>query len=228
MKRIFFCAFLCVAFISTNSKAQGRDVEVVDGMTWYLTKKDAIDVAREEGKYIFFMWGRSVCHRCDEFKKDAAWCFLKPIIDKHYVLWYSDGDKYDRDSPEVSDYFSSLPKGIVPQPVLCVIDPSDPTKAYGIRTGAYDIDDLTAMLEQYVSNDYISDTEKVFVYVSGNNLVIQGDFKEEVIYVYSVTGTLVDQFIKEEYSFYRSLSAYPKGILFINSSSGWTRKIVVK
>ena len=69
MKRIFFCTFLCFAFISTNSKAQGRDVEVVDGMTWYLTKKDAIDVAREEGKYIFFMWGRSVCHRCDEFKK---------------------------------------------------------------------------------------------------------------------------------------------------------------
>ena len=112
--------------------------------------------------------------------------------------------------------------------MLCVIDPSDPTKAYGIRTGAYDIDDLTAMLEQYVSNDYISDTEKVFVYVSGNNLVIQGDFKEEVIYVYSVTGTLVDQFIKDDNNFYRSLSAYPKGILMINSSSGWTRKIIFK
>ena len=227
MKRLFFYVFFCFITLS-SSKAQDREFEVVDGMTWYLTKKDAIEVAREQGKYIFLMWGNSSCHRCDELKKDAGWCFLQPIIDKYYILWYSDGEKYKRDSPEVSDYLSSFPKGSIPQPVLCVIYPTDTTKAYGHRSGIYDIDDLSDMLEKSVSNEFIQDLGKVLVYVSGNNIIIHSDFGNETISIFSVTGSLIDQFDKKGYSFSRDLSTYPKGVLIVKGETGWVRKVAVR
>ena len=228
MKRIFFYVFFCFVILSTAIRVQGRDFEVVNGLTWYLTKKDAIEVALEQEKYVFLMWGHRSCHRCEEFKKDAAWCFLYPIISKYYILWYSDGDKYDRDSPEVSDFLSSYPEGIIPQPILCVINPSDSTKAYGHRSGAYDIEDLMEMLETSVSNDFLPDFGKVLVYVSGNDIVIQSDFEDEVVSVYSVTGLLIERFNKTGYSFSRGLSVYPKGVLIVTGESGWVRKIVVR
>ena len=227
MTRQFFCIFLCLAISSAISNAQDREVEVIDGMTWYLNKKDAMDVASEQGKYVFFVWGHKSCHRCDELKKDVAWCFLQPVLSKHYILWYSDGDKYDRNSAEVSDYLSSLTGDILPQPVVCVINPSDPTIAHNLRAGAYDIDELALMLEQSVSNDYISGFENVYVYVNGNNLVIHDGFERETISVFSVTGSLIDKFNKADYSYIRNLSAYPKGVLIVTGSSGWVRKIVV-
>ena len=228
IKRIFFFVFFCIMIFSTTLKAQDRDFEVVNGMTWYLTKKDAIEVAREQGKYVLLMWGNKSCHRCDEFKNDAAWCFLFPTIDKYYILWYSDGEKFDRDSTEVSDYLSFFAEGVIPQPVFCVINPSDITIAYGHRNGAYDIDDLAKMLEQSVNNDYLSDIGNVSVYVSGNDVVIQSDYKNEIVSVYSVTGSLIDQFNKTEYRFSRGLSSYPKGMLIATGKSGWVRKIIIR
>ena len=230
LKRKFFYVFFCYAILSTALCAQERDFEVVNGMTWYLTKKDAIEVALEQEKYVLLMWGHRSCHRCEEFKKDAAWCFLHPIISKHYVLWYADGDIFARNSPELSDYFSSYPEGTIPQPILCVINPSDSTKAYGHRNGAYDIDDLMEMLDSSVGNDILSDFDKIkmLVYVSGNNLLIQCDFKDEIVTVYSVTGSIIDRFNKTGYSFSRGLSTYPKGVLIVAGESGWVRKIAIR
>ena len=227
MKRLFFYVFFCFVILS-SSKAQDREFEVVDGMTWYLTKKDAIEVAREQGKNVFLMWGNRSCHRCDDFKKDAGWCFLQPIIDKYYILWYSDGEKYKRDSPEVSDFLSSFPKGSILQPALCVINPSDTTNAYEHRSGIYNIDDLVDMLEKSVSNDFIYDSGRVLVYVSGNNIVIQSDLGNEVVSVFSVTGSLIDQFDKNDYSISRTFSAYPKGMLIVKGETGWVRKVTVR
>ena len=228
MKKLFFYTLLCLVISSTVSNAQDREVEIFNGVTWYLNRNDAIDVAIEQNKYILFVWGYNKCHRCDEFKKDVAWCFLQPVIKKHYILWYSEGEKYDRESPEVSDYLSSLPAGILPQPVVGVIDPSNPTKVYNLRTGAYIIDDLVDMLEQSVSNDVFSGAENMYVYISGNNLSIRNEFEKEKISVFSVTGSLIDKFYKADFNNNRNISAYPKGLLIVTGSSGWAKKVVVR
>ena len=228
MKRNFFYLFFCFAILSTTSKAQDREFEVVDGMTWYLTKKDAMEVALEQDKYVFLMWGNRSCPRCDEFKNGEPICFLYTILRKHYILWYSDGEKYDRDSPEVSDFLSSYPKGGISQPVFCVINPSDPTNGYGHRDGIFDVDDLNEMLEKSVNNDFLPDFETVLVYYSGNNIILQGGFENESISIYSVTGSLIDRFNKTGDNFSHNASTYPKGVLIVKGESGWVRKVAVR
>ena len=228
MKRLFFYTFLCLTVSLMPLSAQDREVEVFDGMTWYLNKKDAMEVALEQEKYILFVWGHYSCNRCDELKKDVAWCFLQPVISKHYILWYSEGDKYDRYSEEVTGYLSSLQKEVLPQPVIGVINPLYPKNVYNLRTGQYNVDDLASMLEQSVSNDYLSGFKDVYVDITGNNLVIRNDFEKETISVFSVTGSLIDRFIKTDNSINRNMAAYPKGMLIVTGSSGWARKVVVK
>ena len=228
MKQKFLYLFFCFAILSTASKAQDRDLEVVNGITWYLTKKDAMEVALEQGKYVFLMWGNRSCPRCDEFKSGEPVCFLYSIIGKNYILWFSDGEKYDRDSTEVSDYLSSYPKGGIQQPVFCVINPSDPTNGYGHRNGIYDVDDLYDMLEKSLNNYILPDFGKVLVYFSGNNIVVQGDLADESVSVYSLTGSLVDRFNKTGYSCSRSSASYPKGVLIVVGEAGWVRKVTVR
>lgn len=228
MKRFVFCIFSCIMVFGTTLNTHAQKVEVVDGMTWYLDKEDAIEVAREQNKYVFLLWGRSICERCEKLRADIARCPIQSVIEKDYVLWYSDSDLYDRDHPDVAGYLSSFPSNAIPLPVVCVIDPADATIAYGLQNGDYDVNDLAEMLQSSVNNDYITNFIDVKVGVYKNNLVIRSEIINEYIHVFTVTGSFVDRFRKTEYDTNRNISVYPGGVLVVTGSSGWTRKIFVR
>ncbi|MDR2917071.1 MAG: hypothetical protein LBV74_19945 [Tannerella sp.] len=224
----YLISLVFVLFIA-EAGAQTGDSEKYGGMTWYLKRSVALDAARSEGKQVFMVWGRTTCSITTDVRRKLVKEPLRSIISEHYILWFSDYEKYNRYSTEVSDYLSVF-SGYIAFPAICIIDTFDVKVAYGLRTGAQEVNDLQAMLNQYVGNDHFENKEKasVNVYVSGKNLVIKNDIYDEIVSVFTMSGSLVDRFRKVEYGINRNISAYAKGILVVTGSSGWSKKIVVE
>ena len=225
--KYYICILISFFVIETNVYAQ--DSEVYKGMTWYLKKSVAIDSARSQGKQVFLLWGRTTCGNSMGVRKTLSEYPLKPVVDEHYILWFSDCDIYNRNSSEVGDYLSIL-TGSITLPALCIIDMYDEKVAHGLTTGPKYIAELRDLLNQYVSNDYIADKAGILnsVYISGNNLVIKNESEDEIISVYSITGSLTDRFRKTGYDIMRDLSGYSKGIFIVSGSSGWTQKVYIR
>ena len=224
--KYFIC--LLIAVFVAETKVFAQDAEKYGGMTWYLKKSVALDSARSQDKQVFLVWGRRTCAYTTGVRDRLTKSPLKPIVSDNYILWFSDCDIYLRNSTEVKDYLSVLPASVT-LPATCIIDMYDVTVAHGLRTGPQRADDLQEMLNQYVSNDYITEkTDILKAYVAGNNLIVKNKSVYEDIRVFTVTGSLTDMFHKKEDVITRDLSMYPKGVLIVSGSSGWTQKIVVK
>ena len=225
----YFVCLLTILLIAEKVYAQDDDTEIFAGMTWYLKKSVALDSARSQGKQVFLVWGRTTCKNTIRVRQRLAEFPLKSIVDEHYILWFSDSEIYRRFSPELSDYLLVLPPSVT-LPAICIIDMFDVKVAHGLKTGPQYSDDLQAMLEQYVSNEYIEGESNVFckVYVSGNTLVIKNEITDETISIYYITGSLADRFHKTGYDVIRDISKWCKGLFIVTGSSGWAQKIIVR
>lgn len=227
MKKIIYSVFLCfVILVSSDINAQ--NTANYEGMTWYLDKKEAFDSASVQRKQVVLFWGSNTCGVCDRVKKNLATESVKSILDEYYILWFCDATTYGKNSPEVSDYLSDLTS--IPYPAICVIDTFDITIGYGLTTGEQSATKLKTMLSGYVDNEQIitGDDESINVYVSGSSLVIKTEISKEIVSIFTLNGSLVGRFYKTEYDMACDLSGYSKGIFLVNSSSGWTRKIVIR
>ena len=226
----YFISILIVFFVvETEVYAQDDNVDIYKGMTWYLDKSVALDSARSQNKQVLLVWGRFTCGNTNWVKNRLSEPPLKSIIEEHYILWFSNSNIYYPNSPEVADYLSVL-TGYITLPAICVIDTFDITVAHGLKTGPQSVEVLQEMLQGYVSNDFIfdKDSESNHVYVVGDNLVVKGETTNEIISIFTIMGSLVDKFTKSEYEMIRDLSAYPKGVLLVTGSSGWSRKVVIR
>lgn len=227
MKKIVYAILLCfiMQFISLHVKAQ--NTADYEGLLWYLDKKEALDSATIQRKRVVLFWGTNTCGVCNRVKKNLATESVKAILDEHYILWFCDATTYGRNSPEVSDYLSNLAS--VPYPAICIIDTADIKVGYGLTTGEQSAAKLRTTLNSYVDNEQIIDeNESVYVYVSGNTLIVKNEILREEIRVYAMNGSLVGGFSKTEYEATCDLSTYPKGVFLVSSNSGWTHKIVVR
>lgn len=228
MKWFRFVVCLSFIFFSILLQAQVQEVDIYEGMTWYLRKSVALDLARSQGKQVFFVWGKTDCAFTNGVKKSLAQEPLKSIINENYVLWFANYEKYKRDSPEVSDYLSELPSSIT-FPVICVINMYDEKIPHGLKIGPQNSDDLQEMLIHHVSNDYIIEKDiPVSVYMSSGKLVIKNEIADEVVRIFGIDGSLKQQFHKTECHAIYNVSFYPKGIFIVTGASGWVRKIIVK
>jgi hypothetical protein len=222
--------YLFFLFFTISVQAIAQDVEIYEenyeGMTWYLKKSVALDSSTSQGKQVFLVWGRTTCGNTIYVRQRLGLEPLKSIVDEHYILWFADYEKYKRNSPEVSDYLSGLPN-YVEFPAICIIDTFDVKIPYGLQTGFKTASALQELILRYVGNDYLAEAEPaVHVYISGNYLVIEHEIPNETVSVFSMTGGLVDRYRKNESPTMRDLSAYPKGVLIVAGSVGWTKKIV--
>ncbi len=230
MKRIVHFVFLNLVLLLFSSGINAQNTMESGGFTWYLTKSEAFDAARSQGKQVVLFWGNQNCSRCEWVKKNMASVPVVSVLNEHYILWFCDATKnYYKTSVDVSDYLSHLETS-PPYPAICVIDTSDITVGHGLLIAEQStVSTLYAMLNDYiVGNEQIVSKDMARAYISGNNLTLESDFGTEVIHVYSVTGALVDKFVKTDHSYNRDVSAYPRGVLLVNSKSGWTRKVVVQ
>ncbi len=225
LSKYFFCFLFTVIISGLSAQKEVENYENL-GLEWYLNKAEALDSARSQGKQVFLLWGQNSCGNCSYAKRSLAKARQKELMDAHYVPLFLDYNIYDRFAPEVDAYLPD--KGPIAFPVLCVIDTADIDTAHGYSSGYKSEDALFAMLNQYqyVSNEDCEFFEDAsFVFVSGNHLVVKNSVLNEIISVYTITGRLVEQFHKTKYETKRDVSAYPDGVLIVNSSSGWAQKI---
>ena len=246
MARIKIIIFFLIAFFAFEAEVKAQeDSTTFYGMNWYLKKTVAIEAARKQGKQIFLLWGLESCPDCKWVKQKLSEPPFKAIIDENYVLWFSSNDIYTFDSEEVGVYLAPL-KNVERKfyPVNCVIDSFDFTVASGFMFGpdfslgkvSYEYEtnlyhqELTALLNSHVSNDVISivNDSDATIYVVNNNLVIKSKSADETVNVFTLTGSLVDRFHKTGYEITHNSSKYPKGILIVTGSSGWTQKVIIK
>ncbi len=227
--RIKYLISLVFVLFIAEAGAQTDNSEKYGGMTWYLRRSVALDSARSQGKQVLMVWGRTTCAITTDVRKKLGVEPLRSIVDEHYILWFSDYEKYDRYSTEVSDYLSVF-NDYIAFPAICIIDTFNVKVAHGLRTGAQNVDDLQTMLNQYVGNDYFVNRENISVnvYVAGNNLVIKNNVYDEIVSVYTLSGSLAGRFRKTECDINYDISAYPKGILVVIGNSGWAKKVVVE
>ena len=245
MARIKIIISLLVALFALETEMNAQDSKTFYGMDWYLKKSVAIKAAQTQGKQIFLLWGAEWCPDCKWVKQKLSEPPLNSIINEKYVLWFSDNDTYKYDSEEVGVYLTFLKD--VPRkyfPVNCIIDTSDLTVANRFMFGpdfslnntaiySYEINlyykELTAMLNGNVGNDIFSNENDsdVIIFVADNNIIIKSKPLAEIISVFTLTGSLVDRFQKTENEIKRDLSKYPKGILIVAGSSGWSKKVVL-
>jgi len=211
-----------------------RTVDIYKDMTWYLTKAGALNAARTLEKSVIMLWGDLPNNSCDSIKDNLANDSLRSVIDEHYVLWFSNRKFYDWGNPEIRDYIPDSLKDQVELPIICLLDSFNNFSSSRIKYVKYgdsyiSFDSLSTLLNNHVDNEAIAiykplNDSKVFI--SNGNLVIQNAAESEIISVYTLTGTLIDSFVKRDNYSGRDTSRYPKGILIISGSSGWARKII--
>ena len=227
MSRIKCLICILIALFAIEKGVYAQHDTTFYSMKWYTVKSVALDSARKQGKQVLLVWGRTTCGNTQGVMRRLSEGQLKYIVNNNYILWFSDCDKYRRFSDEVSDYLANM-EARIELPAICIIDTYDVKVGHGLTTGPKYVDELLALLNQYVGNDNIDDKtgEQEKVYVAGNNIVIKSNKADEVISVFTITGTLIDRFAKSEYYMTRDISKYSKGILLVCSSSGWSQKII--
>ncbi len=90
-----------------------------DTLVWETSKADAVAKAKSEGKKILLVAGRMTCSNTAYMRNTVCESFyppIRPLIEEHFVPWYSDVDI----SSEHSSYAAGL-SGMLPY--ICVIDP---------------------------------------------------------------------------------------------------------
>jgi len=227
MKKIVGFILLCFVIQITQSRVNAQTTAEYEGLTYYLDKEEAFNAAREQGKQVILFWGTDQCSRCNQTKKNLADELFTSLLEENYILWYCKTSNNKTDSLVVVDYFAHL--DIASFPTIGIIDMFDTKKAHGLTTGrTVAVSELNSLLRQYVSNDIITESIPVSIYTNDNSLIIENSIENETISIYTLNGSIVEKFTKTELSIVRSVSGYPKGILFITSSSGWTQKVVIK
>lgn len=198
-----------------------------DGLKWYDDQEKAFSLAKEQNKYLFLLVGRSSCGNCknvisnlnNESKP------LKEIIEDNYVLWYS-----LRDDPaireEVASYTAKYDQFAESLPFLYIIDPEKPNAIVDSVWGGQTTESLNELLSVYlVANENIEST-KIKISHSGSVLRLSNEIENEHISIYTATGQLVYSTYKREREIAFSTFVFPRGILIIRSSKGWSSKIM--
>ena len=118
---------------------------------------------------------------------------------------------------------------IVTLPLLYIINPNKSEK-YIVSEWGYNRNRspeiLMGLLEEQTTSNDIAYAPEQKVFISGNTLNIHNNIPDEHLYVYSIEGKQITTFHKNDNRSIFDASRLPKGILIINSSKRWSRKIV--
>jgi hypothetical protein len=99
-------------------------------VVWKDSLVRAVDAARNSGRLILLLAGRDTCGNCQYMKSTACEsATVKPVLTDNFVAWYCPVDS----STEWHHYAQGL--GSFTLPLMCVIDPGNPT-AFLDRTTA--------------------------------------------------------------------------------------------
>lgn len=223
---------------------------IINNMTWYRNKQEAVDSAKAQGKYILMLSGRSKCGFCqgDEKRIYEVNNIHEGYVNKHFILWFHHYDECPKKSfcdenlvaqpscEDVAGYFEPVcnDASFTELPLICIINPSDTVNiSYGLVHGAQPIYKLYNMMCDFVDAHTLPDANEtllptVEVFVSGGKLYVSGGSADETVCLYSVTGQLVARFDKKDIYATCDIPNQSKGILIVTGSSGWSEKVAVR
>ena len=196
-----------------------------EGLTWHDNKEDAISKAKQEGKKIFKLVGRGTSGNTKRVIKHLNEDVLKQIIDKNYILLYSDNDAPVAE-PELKLYSGESAEIAETTPYMYIIDPDEPEKNIVSEWGYKGVAELKEMLENAVVSNEIFERADNIITLTNNMLYISNNIFNEHINIYTINGQQIYSISKKERSITIDASGLPKDVLIIHSSNGWSYKVL--
>ena len=133
-----------------------------DALYWYTSYDSAVSQAKQLGRLIFFIGGRTSCGLTQGTIANCEDASVKPTLAKNYVLWFCN---YDTQRTYFNRYASGLTGGAFP--LTCVIDPNKPTTFMARTTGPLEPDEILALLKKAGSSSG-SSSKSVLVTFNAN------------------------------------------------------------
>ena len=195
-------------------------------LQWFADEIKAFEQAWNEKKHVFKFHGKGTSPNSQTMMELLQDELIKQMLEDNYILWYSSeeddcGCIIDPLTGEEGD------DETVMLPVISIFSYEDPYSYIEELTGIQDRETLVEMLSKYtVSNERIASVNKVTV--SGDALEISNLIQNERIQVFTITGRQIASVLKNGYTFSMDASGFPKGVLIVYSSSGWSAKIIVQ
>jgi hypothetical protein len=142
------------------------------------------------------------------------------MLEDNYILWFTTEVK----ETTASTYAEDSP---VLHPYISIIYPDLWDTKLESSFGYQDAKALETIIKKYtVSNETIIADNQVTV--SGNIIQITNRNSKEQIKIFSLSGQQVASIRKNGYTAQIDASSYPKGVLVVAGSSGWSKKIIVQ
>lgn len=200
-------------------------INAADEQKWYEDRDEAFAIAKEQNKYVFLLHGRTGCGNCKAAKKFISEPPLNQMVEESFILWFCDYDILEKreQAREYIEYFNTN----ITFPLLCPINPYKPLPALAYHFGYRTAEQIETILTNNLptANEDIT-VQQSYAYISDNILTISNEIAKETIQIYTITGQLIDSFDKIDNTTIRNASFYPKGVLLINSTQGWSMKII--
>ena len=190
-------------------------------LTWYRDKDKVLELAGKENKSVLKIVGRGTSPNCQKVMQQLNEEPFKKMLEENFILWYSADipeDYREKDGEEVTQTL----------PYISIIRPESPDNLLTELWGVQDDESLEEILKNYtVSNETVlSNNHKVSVY--GNVLLISNQTDNEQILVFSLTGKRIASVYKNGFAVRIDTSNFPKGVLIVQSSTGWSTKVLIK
>ena len=185
-------------------------------LTWYYDddRDDIFSMAKEQHKYILKVEGRTGSNVCRKVISQFETNPLKKLLEDNYILWYSEFDPATRAN--------------ITAPFISVIYPHAPDIILESTWGDKDVETLEALFKSYtVSNETVATGNDYKVTVSGNVLQISNPVMNEQIRVFSLTGQQIASVRKNGHTVTVDASHFPKGVVIVSGSSGWSSKLLI-
>ena len=184
--------------------------------TWHKDKdKDKVfSLAKEQNKNIFKLIGKGTSPNSQKVMQQLTGEPLKELLDKNYILWYS------ADVSEVPAYNTPI------LPYITIIDTDNPDNPLDETFGYQEVTVLEEIIKSHIVSNEIIASDHIVI-VSGNVLHIANRTVNEQIQVFTLTGQQIATIRKNDYTVQIDASNFPKGVLIVHSSKGWTQKIIV-
>ena len=211
----------------TMLKFLAIDLLDANELNWYAEEDKVFELASEQEKLIFKFVGSGTSPNSQKVMDLLQEAPLKQILDDNFILWYvNNDDDCGCDIILTSDVVSKDMEIITASlPYISIFDPNYPEDLLEDIWGVQDGETLEEILLKYaVANEKIPTINNV--YVSGNLLIISNQIMNEQIKIYSLTGQGIASVSKNDFTISIDIAHLPKGIFVINSSAGWSAKIV--
>ena len=203
------------------------DILESNNLDWYTDEDKVFELAGEQNKNILRFQGDGTSPNSQKVMSLLMDNPLKQILEDNYILWYVDDDDCGCDVTTGTRYATRTGEDAgKPLPYISIINPKTPDAILEELWGIQEGEKLDEILKKYaMSNEKILPNQTIFV--ADNRLYISNKTNNEQLKIYSLTGQMIANVRKNDYTFQMNISGLPKGVLIVHSSTGWSAKIVI-